>query len=87
MHPQIFYWLLATAWLIVTTIPVLISALLPKVPRSIYVHSCEKLKHHFFEVSFQNERKGCFDAALALVAARILYLMILRFFELSDCLL
>jgi len=45
------------------------------------IHSCEKLKHHFFEVSFQNERKGCFDAALALVAARRLYLMILRFVE------
>ena len=45
------------------------------------IHSCEKLKHHFFEVSFQNERKGCFDAALALVAARRLYLVILRFVE------
>jgi len=29
------------------------------------IHSCEKLKHHFFEVSFQNERKGCFGAAVA----------------------
>jgi len=45
------------------------------------IHSCEKLKHHFFEVSFQNKRKGCFDAALALVAARRLYLVILRFGE------
>jgi len=40
-----------------------------------------KLKHHFFEVNFQNERKGCFNAAVALVAARRLYLMILRFVE------
>ena len=45
------------------------------------MHSCEKLKHRFYEVSSQNERKGCFDAALAPVAVRRLYLMILRFFE------
>jgi len=42
----------------------------------VFLHSCEKLKHQFFEVSFQNERKGCFGAALPLVAARRLYLMI-----------
>ena len=45
----------------------------------LFIHSCEKLKNHFFEVSFQNERKGCFDA-IALVAASRLYLMIPSFF-------
>jgi len=50
-------------------------------PNEFHIHSCEKLKHHFLEVSFQNERKGCFGAGVALVAARRLYLMILRFVE------
>ena len=45
------------------------------------IHSWKKFQHHFFGVSFQNERKGCFDAALALVAARRLYFVILRFVE------
>ena len=31
----IFYVLLATSWFVITTIPVLLSVLLPKVPRSI----------------------------------------------------
>jgi len=31
----IFYVLLATSWFVTTTIPVLLSVLLPKVPRSI----------------------------------------------------
>ena len=48
---------------------------------SNWLHSCEKLKHHFFEESFQSERKGCSGAAVALVAARRLYLIILRFVE------
>jgi len=32
----IFYVLLATSWFVITTIPVLLSVLLPKVPRSIH---------------------------------------------------
>jgi len=37
MHLKIviFYMLLATAWFVITAIPVLLSVLLPKVPRSI----------------------------------------------------
>ena len=35
----IFYVLLATSWSVITTIPVLLSVLLPKVPRSIVDNS------------------------------------------------
>jgi len=37
MHLKIvfFYVLLATSWFVITTIPVLLSVLLPKIPRSI----------------------------------------------------